>query len=68
MWRARISSGLARRIAPASLFLDQIANGDAYYEYSNGVPLQIIAYNTPDLFEPAPERGFGCVRHGYLAA
>jgi len=28
-------------------YLDNIANGDAYYEYSNGVPLQIVAYNTP---------------------
>jgi hypothetical protein len=28
-------------------YLNNIANGDAYYQYSNGVPLQIIAYNTP---------------------
>ena len=28
-------------------YLNNIANGDAYYQYSNGVPLQILAYNTP---------------------
>ncbi|PWU05124.1 MAG: hypothetical protein C5B51_15395 [Terriglobia bacterium] len=28
-------------------YLNNIANGDAYYQYSNGVPLQIVAYNTP---------------------
>ncbi len=28
-------------------YLNNVANGDAYYQYSNGVPLQIVAYNTP---------------------
>jgi hypothetical protein len=28
-------------------YLNNIANGDAYYQYSNGVPLQITSYNTP---------------------
>jgi hypothetical protein len=27
--------------------VDNIANGDAYYQYTNGVPLNILAYNTP---------------------
>src|SRR5499427_6739845 len=27
--------------------LDNIANGDAIYQYTNGVPLSILAYNTP---------------------
>jgi hypothetical protein len=28
-------------------FVTNTANGDAYYNYSNGVPLNITAYNTP---------------------
>jgi hypothetical protein len=28
-------------------YLNNIANGDAYYNYTNGVPLSITAYNTP---------------------
>jgi hypothetical protein len=28
-------------------YLNNIANGDAYYNYTNGVPLNITAYNTP---------------------
>ena len=27
--------------------VDNIANGDAIYQYTNGVPLNILAYNTP---------------------
>src|SRR6185437_4102440 len=33
-------------------FLNQVANGDAYYEYANGVPLEIAAYNTPTYSKP----------------
>ena len=29
-------------------YLNQIANGDAYYNYINGVPQSITAYNTPN--------------------
>ncbi len=28
-------------------YLNNIANGDAYYNYVNGVPLSVTAYNTP---------------------
>jgi hypothetical protein len=28
-------------------FVNNIANGDAYYNYQNGVPVNITAYNTP---------------------
>src|SRR5262249_46479963 len=27
--------------------VDNVANGDAIYQYTNGVPLSILAYNTP---------------------
>lgn len=33
-------------------FLTNIANGDAYYNYNNGVPRDITAYNTPTYSTP----------------
>ena len=33
-------------------FLTNIANGDAYYNYTNGVPTSIAAYNTPTYSKP----------------
>ena len=34
------------------VYVTNIANGDAYYNYSNGVPLSITAYNTPTYAKP----------------
>jgi hypothetical protein len=33
-------------------YLNNVANGDAYYNYLNGVPLNITAYNTPTYSKP----------------
>lgn len=33
-------------------FLNNIANGDAYYTYNNGIPNAITAYNTPTYSKP----------------
>ncbi len=34
------------------VYVTNIANGDAYYNYSNGVPLNITAYDTPTYSKP----------------
>lgn len=40
-------------------FLNNIANGDAYYNYSNGVPLNITSYNTPTYSKPRLKADLG---------
>jgi hypothetical protein len=39
--------------------LNNIANGDAYYNYTNGVPLNITAYNTPTYSAPRLNHDLG---------
>jgi hypothetical protein len=34
------------------VYVNNVTNGDAYYNYSNGVPLNITAYNTPTYSKP----------------
>ena len=34
------------------VYVNYVNDGDAYYEYLNGVPLQILAYNTPVYEKP----------------
>jgi hypothetical protein len=41
------------------VYLNNVANGDAIYEYSSGVPLQILAYNTPTYSKPYLNADFG---------
>ena len=33
-------------------YVTNIANGDAYYRFANGVPLDVTAYNTPTVSKP----------------
>jgi Carboxypeptidase regulatory-like domain len=40
-------------------FLNQIAQGDAYYNYLNGVPNNITAYNTPTSSKPRLKHDLG---------
>src|SRR3989441_3001106 len=39
--------------------LDNIANGDAYYQYRNGIPLNILVYNTPTYAKPRLNHDLG---------
>jgi len=39
--------------------VDNIANGDAYYNYTNGVPLSITAFNTPTYANTRLNHDFG---------
>ena len=39
--------------------LDNIANGDAIYQYTNGIPLSILAYNTPTYSKPRLNHDLG---------
>src|SRR5262252_10977946 len=39
--------------------VDNIANGDAIYQYTNGVPLSILAYNTPTYAKPRLNHDLG---------
>lgn len=41
------------------VFLTNIANGDSYYNYTNGVPLNITAYNTPTYSLPGLNADLG---------
>ncbi len=40
-------------------FLNNIANGDAYYIYNNGIPTSITAYNTPTYSKPRMKADLG---------
>jgi hypothetical protein len=45
-----IKFGIQDSYGPA--YVSQIANGDAYYNFTNGVPLSVTAYNTPTVSRP----------------
>jgi hypothetical protein len=45
-----IKFGIQDSFGPA--YVDNIANGDAYYNFANGVPLNVTAYNTPTVSRP----------------
>ncbi|PYR26654.1 MAG: hypothetical protein DMF98_08330, partial [Acidobacteria bacterium] len=45
-----IRFGIQDSYGPA--YVSQIANGDAYYNFTNGVPLNVTAYNTPAVSRP----------------
>ncbi|HYK62472.1 MAG TPA: carboxypeptidase regulatory-like domain-containing protein, partial [Bryobacteraceae bacterium] len=45
-----IKFGFQDSYGPA--FVNNVANGDAYYRYTNGVPLDVTAYNTPTVSKP----------------
>jgi hypothetical protein len=45
-----IKVGVQDSFGPA--YVRQIANGDAYYNFINGVPLNVTAFNTPTVSKP----------------
>ena len=45
-----IKFGFQDSYGPA--YVNNVANGDAYYRYTNGVPLDVTAYNTPTVSKP----------------
>src|SRR3989441_10328802 len=45
-----IKFGIQDSYGPA--YVSQIMNGDAYYNFTNGVPLNVTAYNTPTVSRP----------------
>src|SRR3989454_5152437 len=45
-----IKFGIQDSYGPA--YVSNIANGDAYYNFTNGVPLHVTAYNTPTVSRP----------------
>jgi len=45
-----IKFGIQDSYGPA--YVNNVANGDAYYRYTNGVPLDVTAYNTPTVSKP----------------
>src|SRR5438093_5794218 len=45
-----IKFGIQDSYGPA--YVSNIANGDAYYNFTNGVPLNVTAYNTPTVSRP----------------
>jgi carboxypeptidase family protein len=42
--------GIQDSFGPA--YVSNVANGDAYYRFTNGVPLDVTAYNTPTVSKP----------------
>src|SRR5207245_4011783 len=40
-------------------YVSNVANGDAYYRFTNGVPLDITAYNTPTVSRPRLKADLG---------
>jgi hypothetical protein len=49
--------GIQDSYGPA--YVDNFMNGDAYYRYTNGVPLDITAYNTPTVARPHLDADLG---------
>ena len=45
-----IKFGVQDSYGPA--YVTQIANGDAYYNFTNGVPINVTAFNTPSVSKP----------------